>query len=152
MLDLVWFGASLIALFLYRRSVSIQPLLRVRQAVTLLLLFSLSVHCAGRLGIVAGWWLNQDYIAQVLCINRDKPQLKCNGKCHLRKQLKAVEQAERKQQPDSKQAFQEITLFCATVLPLHFTAPTWSATPLRYADLRVGSYGWDGTSPDHPPS
>jgi hypothetical protein len=127
-------------------------LLRVRQAVALLLLLSLSVHCAGRLGIVAGWWLNQDYIARVLCINRDKPQLKCNGKCHLVKQLKAVEQAERKQQPDSKQAFQEITLFCATVQPLCFTAPAWAAMPLRYADLRVGSYGWDGTSPEHPPA
>lgn len=124
----------------------------MRQAIALLLLCSLSVHCAGRLGIVAGWWLNQDYIARVLCINRAKPQLKCNGKCHLRRQLNAMEQAERKQQPDSKQAFQEITLFCTVVLPLRFTAPTRLVAPLRYADLRVGSYGWDGTGPDHPPA
>lgn len=31
--------------------------------------------------------LNQDYIAEFLCINKDKPQLQCNGKCHLAKQL-----------------------------------------------------------------
>ncbi len=31
--------------------------------------------------------LNQDYIAEFLCINKDKPKLQCNGKCHLAKQL-----------------------------------------------------------------
>ncbi|UOQ78013.1 hypothetical protein MUN84_05160 [Hymenobacter sp. 5516J-16] len=90
----------------------------MRKAIAILLLFSLSVHCAGQLGIAASWWLNQDYIARVLCINRDKPQLKCNGKCHLRKQLKAVAEHEKKQQPSSKQVFPEITLFCVVAAPL----------------------------------
>lgn len=31
---------------------------------------------------------NYDYIASVLCENRDKPYLECNGKCYLEKQLK----------------------------------------------------------------
>ena len=31
--------------------------------------------------------VNQDYIAEVLCINRAKPELKCNGHCHLSKTL-----------------------------------------------------------------
>ena len=31
--------------------------------------------------------LNQDYIAEFLCINKEKPELQCNGKCHLVKQL-----------------------------------------------------------------
>jgi hypothetical protein len=31
--------------------------------------------------------LNQEYIAEFLCINKDKPQLQCNGKCHLVKEL-----------------------------------------------------------------
>lgn len=31
---------------------------------------------------------NYDYIAAVLCENRDKPYLECNGKCYLEKQLK----------------------------------------------------------------
>lgn len=31
--------------------------------------------------------LNQDYIAEFLCINKDKPQLQCNGKCHLVKEI-----------------------------------------------------------------
>lgn len=30
---------------------------------------------------------NYDYIANVLCENRDKPYLDCNGKCYLEKQI-----------------------------------------------------------------
>jgi len=31
--------------------------------------------------------LNKKYIAKVLCVNKDKAQMQCNGKCHLKKQL-----------------------------------------------------------------
>lgn len=32
--------------------------------------------------------VNYDYISKVLCVNKDNPELGCNGKCHLMKQLK----------------------------------------------------------------
>ena len=32
--------------------------------------------------------IHQDYIAEFLCINKDKPELACRGKCHLEKELK----------------------------------------------------------------
>ena len=32
---------------------------------------------------------NYEYIVEYLCENKDKPQLKCNGKCHLSKELMA---------------------------------------------------------------
>ncbi|WP_157607914.1 hypothetical protein [Seonamhaeicola sp. S2-3] len=38
--------------------------------------------------------LNQDYIAEFLCVNKDKPELQCNGKCHLAKELKKQQQQE----------------------------------------------------------
>ena len=31
--------------------------------------------------------VNYDYISEVLCINKDKPELQCNGKCHLKTEL-----------------------------------------------------------------
>ena len=31
--------------------------------------------------------LNKEYIASVLCENRNKPELACNGKCYLNKKL-----------------------------------------------------------------
>lgn len=33
---------------------------------------------------------NYDYIASVLCENRDKPFLECNGKCYLEKKLNKI--------------------------------------------------------------
>jgi hypothetical protein len=36
--------------------------------------------------------INQDYIAEFLCINKDKPELKCNGKCHLKKEIKKAQE------------------------------------------------------------
>lgn len=32
--------------------------------------------------------LNYTYISEVLCVNKEKPELHCNGKCHLNKELK----------------------------------------------------------------
>ena len=32
--------------------------------------------------------LRYDYISQVLCINKEKPQTTCKGKCYLEKQIK----------------------------------------------------------------
>lgn len=31
--------------------------------------------------------INYDYIAKVLCINKDKPEMSCKGKCQLMKKL-----------------------------------------------------------------
>ncbi len=37
------------------------------------------------------WKYNQSEITKKYCENKAKPKLKCNGKCHLAKQLKAQE-------------------------------------------------------------
>ncbi len=36
--------------------------------------------------------IDKDYITKFLCINQDKPELECEGKCHLIKQLKKQEE------------------------------------------------------------
>ncbi len=36
---------------------------------------------------VVDYIINYDYISTQLCENIDKPALKCNGKCHLKKEL-----------------------------------------------------------------
>ena len=41
-------------------------------------------------GQVAYHEINLDYIIENFCINKEKPELKCNGKCHLAKQLQVV--------------------------------------------------------------
>ena len=49
-------------------------------------------------GIEVYYQLNKQYISQQLCINKNQPQLHCNGHCYLVKQLKAVEHRERQSQ------------------------------------------------------
>lgn len=39
--------------------------------------------------ILLNYELNTSYIIEQFCENRDRPELQCNGKCHLSKQLKA---------------------------------------------------------------
>ncbi len=39
---------------------------------------------------------NYDYISNVLCENRDKPYLQCNGKCYLDKQIKKTNHSDHK--------------------------------------------------------
>jgi len=40
--------------------------------------------------------INQDYIAEYLCINKDKPEMHCDGKCYLMQML-AEQNQEKKQ-------------------------------------------------------
>ncbi|MDJ1480775.1 hypothetical protein QNI16_09805 [Cytophagaceae bacterium YF14B1] len=69
----------------------------MRKIVTALLLFSLLLQTFSRAGIYLSFKVNQDYIARVLCINKAKPQLNCNGKCYLAKKLKQAAEQEQKQ-------------------------------------------------------
>ncbi len=34
--------------------------------------------------------INKNYISEFLCVNKDKPDLGCEGKCHLNKQIKKL--------------------------------------------------------------
>lgn len=38
--------------------------------------------------IILHFKLNQNYIEQNLCINKNRPELECHGKCQLEKELK----------------------------------------------------------------
>ena len=38
---------------------------------------------------------NKAYVAKELCVNKKKPQMRCNGKCHLAKRLQQLEEPEK---------------------------------------------------------
>jgi hypothetical protein len=102
---------------LLRRTGVLTPVRMLRKAIALLLIGSLTLDCMGRLGILAYFTINQDYIARVLCLNKAKPEMGCKGKCFLAKQLKAQEEQERKAGVPKRQ-FEEIVLFLNLSLPL----------------------------------
>lgn len=57
------------------------------------------IYLAGVFRVVfpyISYGLNYEYISTVLCINKEKPKLKCNGKCHLSKELQKATEEESK--------------------------------------------------------
>lgn len=68
------------------------------RSIAILLIFSSVSMSLSGLFVFAGFELNQQYIATVLCVNKNKPELHCNGKCYLMKKLKQAEEKEQKQE------------------------------------------------------
>jgi hypothetical protein len=73
----------------------------IKKIITLLLLVAFATHTFSRVMIVVGFYANQEQIAATLCENKDKPVLKCAGKCQLSKKLKSEQKADQ-QNPERK--------------------------------------------------
>ncbi|TZF84727.1 hypothetical protein FW774_07015 [Pedobacter sp. BS3] len=80
-----------------------------RQITAAFLILAVLSASFSRLFVYAGFELNKKYIATSLCINRDKPQLQCNGKCYLTKHLHQEDEKEKKADKNvQKTAFQDV--------------------------------------------
>ena len=65
---------------------------------------------------------NYDYIVAELCENKAKPELHCNGKCHLMKELaKASESEKQDGKPSLQQAYE--VLFITPLPSFNLTIP-----------------------------
>lgn len=64
-----------------------------------------------KVGIIVDFLVNQEFIAKVLCINKEVVTSSCNGKCYLKAQLKEAEKQEEQKAPTSKKAPIEILQF-----------------------------------------
>ena len=82
----------------------------MKRIVALLLFLAMQVPLMNQWGAVAYYRINRDYIAENLCVNRDKPMLNCNGQCYLAKKLKAAEEKEQKSSSERLQKTPEIVL------------------------------------------
>jgi hypothetical protein len=51
---------------------------------------------------VVEYVVNYDYISKVLCENKAKPAMHCNGKCHLMKELAKASETENTKSSDKK--------------------------------------------------
>lgn len=84
--------------------------------VSILLLFSLLMTNFSNLFLFAGFELNRNYISAKLCVNKNKPELHCNGKCYLMKKLKQAQEKEEKQDRQSQNNhFQEAVVVVPVV-------------------------------------
>lgn len=61
------------------------------------------------------YFINQAEITELFCVNKEKPKLACNGKCHLAKELVKVD-AQKSENPFSESALQ-INFEVHSILP-----------------------------------
>ncbi len=80
-------------------------------------------QCLYQLDFYAWFKLNEDYIANNLCENKSKPEMKCHGKCFLMKKIREAHQKQEKQDIKNKEI---VLLLPKTVLLLPFVRITSS--------------------------
>jgi len=67
-----------------------------KKIVCVFLLFTYSSVAFNFFAPVLGYYLFFDYITKELCVQKDKKENLCMGKCHLKKQIKQETQTEKK--------------------------------------------------------
>jgi len=68
----------------------LQKIIKLKKVFLYIVFIAFALKPMYYVGQVLYYELNVDYIVETYCINTDKPELKCNGKCHLAKQLQSV--------------------------------------------------------------
>lgn len=102
---------------------------------------------------VVDYAVNYDYISKVLCENKEKPKLQCNGKCHLMKELAKASENEKPISSNKKIASQEFEVLFFEDLKsfntLHFYSVNKKDVNSNYSNL----YAYlESFSQFHPPT
>ncbi|PJJ74495.1 hypothetical protein BXY57_0053 [Thermoflavifilum aggregans] len=82
--------------------------------------------------IILDYRINIRYIATHLCVNRDRPELHCNGKCFLKKQL------EKDQHRDASNGSSEKNILDINYCTDHasFVFPIFNSSPIHFSELK----------------
>ncbi|QHC86199.1 hypothetical protein AS589_16080 [Empedobacter brevis] len=102
----------------------------MRKSILFILLLSFLYQNTSSIWIITSFYINQDYIAKNICVNRFDLIPVCNGKCYLQKELSADSEKE-KQIPNIK--VQEVQpLFCQIIY--QYTLETLTVVHLIYPE------------------
>lgn len=121
----------------------------VKKVISIGLIFLLSVQCFYKLGVLTYYELNRDYIATVLCVNKDNPITMCYGKCFLKRNLDVADAAQKapvRQGPERV----DLPVFLISENDYNLTRATGPA-PLHAVCQDACATGYR-VSPFHPPS
>jgi len=64
----------------------------VKRVIAIALLSMYMLQLGANVSKLAWYELNKDYITALFCVNQDKPELQCQGKCHLKMQIENDEE------------------------------------------------------------
>jgi len=77
----------------------------LKRYTTVVLLMSILFQTFSPFIFQTEYFLNKHYIVTVLCVNKDKPKMRCNGKCYFAKRLQEQEKQERQAPTPKKVKF-----------------------------------------------
>ena len=89
----------------------------IRQLLSFVVMLAFGLHLFAQLGILVSFKINQDYIAEFLCIEKDLPESTCQGCCQLKDRLEDHEE-QQQELPQSENRKYEIQLFPAKQNPV----------------------------------
>jgi hypothetical protein len=93
----------------------------LKKILSICLIALILLQSSGKIWIYFSFKINQQYIARALCINRDKPEMHCNGQCVLMQRIRANEAAERQKIPLKLKEYPE-AVYC-------FLTEQWDIQP-----------------------
>ena len=122
----------------------------MNRVVTILLLVVMLTQAFSKVFIVLDYQANKNYIAEFLCVNKNKPELHCEGHCYLKKELKKAEQTENQSTNQNQKLKFDITLYCETLFRINLVPQSEKAAV--YSQLVTGVATSRPTAIFHPPS
>ncbi|WP_090157327.1 hypothetical protein [Dyadobacter soli] len=96
----------------------------MRSFIAYILLAAIMLPTFSPWGTIAYFKLNREYIAKVLCENRKRPELHCDGKCYLAKKLKQQQEKQDKETSDQVHNTPVIQLFISQSYIYNFEPET----------------------------
>lgn len=98
----------------------------------MVIVLALIVSTQGFLVIQGMFLLRQDYIAEVLCVNKDRPELNCDGTCFLHDRMEHHHEHAPEAPPPLEIAFsvQAMIPEAGLLLEIPSPLPSWTAPPL----------------------
>lgn len=99
------------------------------RVISILLLVSLCFQFLFKTGVAGYYFANKDYIAKVLCINRENTSMHCDGKCYLKKKMQDA--GEETPQAALRIKYEPVEFLTAS--PSFVTAPLTGETNLEWS-------------------
>lgn len=95
----------------------------------------------------AYYYLDREGFIEMLCVNKDKPEMQCNGKCHLKKVAESNENNDKA--PEKAVHFDDLLLFLVCNSKIEFSSKYLKKKNQYHYKNLYSFHKW--FSIDHPP-
>jgi hypothetical protein len=123
----------------------------MKRIISVALIILMSVQSFYKLGVITYFQLNREFIAKVLCINKEKPATMCHGQCFLKNKLDLAEKASDSPAP-AHAGKEKIEFPTFIVCELSYNFQQVSYAVIRNTNYLQNSSSVSLAAPFHPPA